>query len=144
MITLKEKLNMQHSEISLTDRIIAILSYLTLGLVGIIWFVINYLFIKKPINKFLMYNLVQSFVLSILYAIIVYAYGIIAGLLFAIPFIGKLLYMIHIFVCETPIFFTMSLINFLLIIFLVYLSVFAFLGQLPKIPYITDMAKSIS
>ena len=144
MTILKENLKMQHSGISITDRIIAVISYLTLGLAGMIWFIVNHLFIKKPINKFLMYNLVQSFILSIIYAIFVYAYGIIAGLLFRLPLIGKLLYIIHVFVCETPIFYTMSLINFVLIIFFIYLSVFASLGQLPKIPYVTDMVKSIT
>lgn len=135
---------MQRSlEPSIFERIIAAGSYLTLGTIGFIWFLVSILLIKKPMSKYLTCNLVQSFVLSILYAIITLAYSIFIGLLTSIPFIGTLFLKLHIFLFATPIFNTMNFINYLILLFLCYLSFIALFGKLPYVPYITDIAKKI-
>lgn len=130
-------------EPSIFERIIASGSYLTLGTIGFIWFLISILLIKKPMSKYLTCNLVQSFVLSILYAIVTLAYSIFIGLLTSIPFIGTLFLKLHIFLFATPIFNTMNFINYLILLFLCYLSFIALFGKLPYVPYITDIAKKI-
>ena len=133
---------MQHNvEIPLFDRIIAAGSYLTLGTVGMIWFLISVLVVKKPMRRYLTCNIIQSFILSILYAILSLAYGIFIGLLTSIPVIGTLFLKLHIFLFATPIFNTMNFINYLILLFLCYLSLIALFGKLPYVPYITDIAK---
>ena len=135
---------MQHKfEVSIFERIIAAGSYLTLGTIGFIWFLISILVLKKPMSRYLTCNLVQSFVLSILYAIVTLAYSIFIGLLTSIPFIGTLFLKLHIFLFATPIFNTMNFINYLILLFLCYLSFIALFGKLPYVPYITDIAKKI-
>ncbi len=135
---------MQHNTgASPFDRLIAAGSYLTLGTVGMIWFLISILVIKKPMSRYLTCNLIQSFVLSIIYAIFTLAYNIFIGLFVAIPVIGKLFYKFHVFLFETPVFNTMSLVNHILLLFICYLSIIAILGKLPFVPYITDVAKKL-
>ncbi len=133
---------MQHSEISLWERLLAAGSYLTLGLVGFVWILINHFVIKSEPSRFLNCNLFQSFMISIIFAVLSMAYKIFIGLLIAIPFLGKLFYMLHVFIFMTPIFHTLTLANFVVFVVLVYLSVFALLGTLPFIPYITKIVKN--
>lgn len=131
----------RHDEAGLFDRFIAVTSYLTLGFTGMIWFLLNAIVLRKPMKVYLTYNLVQSFVLSILYAIFTLLYDILMGILVNIPFIGSLFFRLHIFLFETPVFNTLSFVNFILIIFAGYLSLVAAFGQLPRIPFITDVVK---
>ena len=134
---------MSHDEPLIIERLISSGSYLTMGLIGMIWFLVNYFVVRKPMSKFLMCNIIQSFVLSIVYAIFTLAYGIFIGLLIAIPFIGNIFRFLDNFLFATPIFNTMSLINFILFVFLVYLAVFPLFGKLPFIPFITKAAKNL-
>ena len=132
---------MRHSEPSLFERLISVGSYLTLGFIGMIWFLLNAVVLKKPNGKYLIYNLIQSFILSILYAIFTYAYDIFIGLYIRIPYIGNLFLKGHIFLFETPVFNTMSFVNFILLLLMIYLSSIALFGRLPYIPFITDVTK---
>ena len=134
---------MQHNNISVMDKVIAIFSYLTVGFIGMIWFLINTLFIKKPMSNYLKYNLVQSFIISIFLAIFSLAYNIISYFLFDLGPLGNMFRAAHNFIFATPIFNTLTLVNFVLLAFVIYLSVIAFFGQLPYVPYITDVAKKI-
>lgn len=134
---------MQRNEAPLFDRLIAAGSYLTLGTVGMIWFILSFIFIKKPMSPFLTCNVVQSVIISILFAIFSLAYEIFIGILVNLPFVGKLFLRGHIFLFETPVFNTMSLINYLIFLFICYLSVIALFGKLAYVPYITDMAKKL-
>ncbi len=135
---------MQHkTEVPFFERIIAAGSYLTLGTVGMIWFLISVFVVKKPMSGYLTCNLIQSFVLSILYAIISLAYSIFIGLLTAIPFVGTLFLKLHVFLFEMPIFNTLNFINYIILLFLCYLSFISLFGKLPYVPYITDIAKKM-
>lgn len=135
---------MQHkTDVPVFERLVAAGSYLTLGTIGMVWFIISTLVLKKPMSRYLACNVIQSFVLSILYAIITLAYSIFIGLLMSIPIIGKLFLRIHIFFFETPIFNTMNFINYLILLFLCYLSFIALFGKLPYVPYITDITKKM-
>lgn len=141
MIILKENWKMQRSEVSLVERIVAAASYLTMGLVGFIWFLINYFVVKKEMSNFLRLNLFQSFIIAILFAVLSLIYQTVVGILFVIPFLGKIIYYMHIMVFATPVFNTLTLINYIVLGILIYLSIFAFLGTLPFIPYITNTVK---
>ena len=145
MNTLKENLKMQLSknETPLFERLIAIGSYMTFGTVGMIYLLLNYFVIKRPASRFLTTNIIQSFILSILYAIFSLLYGIFMPILVSIPLVGKILLFIHNFLFETPIYFSWSFINFIIVLFLIYLSLFALFAKLPYIPFVTDISKEI-
>lgn len=134
----------RNSENVIFERLIAAGSYLTLGLVGMVWFLLSFILLKKPMSRFLTCNIVQSFVISILYAIISLCYTIFIGILVNLPWVGRLLYRMHVFLFETPIYNTLSFINFFILIFLCYLSVFALLGKLAYVPFVTDITKNLN
>lgn len=133
----------QHNSVLLYERFLAAASYLTLGLIGMLWFLFNHFAFKKQMSAFLTYNIVQSFLLSIIYAILTSLYNIFIGLLISIPFIGKIFLYLHNFLFNIPIFYTLNFINFIILICLLYLSLFALFAKLPFIPYITNIAKSL-
>ena len=133
---------MQHNEIPYTERIIASGSYLTMGLVGFVWFLLSYFVLKKEMSKFLSCNIFQSFIISILCAVLSIVYDIVMRIIFAIPFIGKFFYFLHVLIFSTPIFNTLTLANFITLAILLYLSIFPLFGTLPFIPYITNVVKS--
>lgn len=137
-------MNSHHNnEPTLFERLLATGSYLTMGTVGMVWFLLNFLIIKKPMKRYLMLNIMQSFILSILYAILTLAYNIVIDLLGAIPFIGKLFIKIHVWLFLTPVFSTLSLVNYILLLFFIYLSILALFGNLPYVPYITNAVKKM-
>ena len=140
---MRENLKMQHNEPSIVEKFISVGSYITLGLIGMIWFIANFLVIKQPMSKFLMYNIIQSFILSIIYAIFITAYNIFIDILMAIPFIGGLFRFLNNLLFGTPVFSTMSLMNFLIFAFVIYLSIFPIFGKLPFVPFVTNMTKNL-
>src|SRR5574344_360496 len=88
----------QNRKASLTmiERIIAALSYITLGTVGFIWLLIAF-FNKTHIKTFLRYHIFQSIFLSIAYFLIWQILGLAVNVLSIIPFIGGLLLQITIY-----------------------------------------------
>lgn len=69
------------------EKIISILSYLTMGIVGLIWVIIAFVN-KKTLRYFLMYNVSQSMVIAIILAIIKLLLDIIIPILWIIPIIN--------------------------------------------------------
>ena len=140
MNTLRKNIVRHSGDISASDRFIAACSYLTLGTIGFVWFILNMFILKKAFTRFLMCNLIQSFVLAILYAILSLVLRTFFGILAAIPYLGKIFLNFMIFI-SAPIFHTLSLINAATLLFLAYLALFSLFGKLPYIPFITDIAK---
>ena len=61
---------MPHSNniISPIEKIISVLSYVTMGIAGLLWLILAY-FLKKKLRYFLMYNIAQSMIIAIILAI---------------------------------------------------------------------------
>ena len=80
---------MQHNglKVNLLEKIISILSYMTMGIVGLIWIIIAYAN-KKSLKYFLMYNISQSMVIAILLAILKLVLDIVLSILAVIPFLS--------------------------------------------------------
>lgn len=127
---------------SLLDRFIAVGSYLTLGTIGMLYFLINATVLKKPLGRFLAANLFQSFIISIVAAILITLGGIISDLLSGLLTLQN--FQVVALLYYTVLGIKLSLGNLLLLAFLIYLSIFSLFGMLPYIPGITNMAKSIA
>lgn len=69
------------------EKIISILSYITMGIVGLIWVIIAYVN-KKSLRYFLMYNVSQSMVIAIVLAIVKLLLDLIIPVLWIIPVIS--------------------------------------------------------
>ena len=68
------------------EKIISILSYLTMGIVGLVWLIIAYYIKKKP-KYFLAYNIYQSIIISVFLAIFKLLIGLILSVIALIPFL---------------------------------------------------------
>jgi len=89
----------------LWDKFVAITSYYTFGLTGLIWIIVSYVVFKKPLTPFCSYHIYQSIFISILLAVISMALNFIFPICSKIPFIGDFIgmflnyrYFIH-FLC---------------------------------------------
>ena len=127
--------------ISLTDKIVSVLTYYTFGIFGLIWLVYAYL-AKKSINSFCMFNIYQSIFISVMLYIISLLWGIAIGFISVVPLIGKFMVSLDIFINQTPMYFSFTLSGFVLMVFLSYLAVLSFLGKKPFIPYVSNVIRS--
>ena len=74
----------------MVERIVAALTYLTMGMVGFIWLIIG-LFTKARLKPFLQYHIFQSIFISLGFAVLSILIGWISNLLSFIPISTKLL-----------------------------------------------------
>ena len=108
----------------LIERIIASLSYMTMGMVGFIWLIIG-LFTKASLKPFLKYHIFQSIFISLGFAVLSIFVGWVSNILSFIPFINKLVAQIN-FLLNMPLIFDYSILQTVIYVFLIYLAVTSF------------------
>ena len=108
------------------ERIIAALTYLTMGMVGFIWLIAG-LFTKARLKPFLQYHIFQSIFI-----------GWLSNLLSFIPIINRLVAQIT-FLLNMPLIFDYSLLQAVIYAILIYLAVTAFMGKYSYIPWVSDI-----
>lgn len=121
----------------LIERIIASLSYMTMGMVGFIWLIIG-LFTKASLKPFLKYHIFQSIFISLGFAVLSIFVGWVSNILSFIPFINKLVAQIN-FLLNMPLMFDYSILQTVIYVFLIYLAVTSFAGKFSYIPWISDI-----
>ncbi|MCX4274978.1 MAG: hypothetical protein OSJ27_04245 [Candidatus Gastranaerophilales bacterium] len=126
----------------LWDKFVAITSYYTFGLTGLIWIIVSYVVFKKPLTPFCSYHIYQSIFISVLLAVFSMLLDIIFQLTVKIPFIGDFIGLFNLYVFKLPIFHTFSLFNLIIFSIITYLSLGALLGKLSYFPFISDVIKS--
>ena len=128
---------MYHEKPFMIERIVACLSYLTMGLAGFIWLIIGILR-RARTTKFLQYHIFQSIFISIGYVLLCLILGFILNLLSMIPLINVLAAQIALFF-NMPLFFGFSIIQTAIYILLFYLAITSFLGLYSRIPFVSDV-----
>lgn len=121
----------------LIERLVAALSYLTMGMVGFVWLIIG-LFTKASLKPFLKYHIFQSIFISLGFAVISIFVGWVSNILSFIPLINKLVAQIN-FLLNMPLIFDYSLLQTLIYAFLIYLASTSFIGKYSYIPYVSDI-----
>ena len=121
----------------LIERIVASLSYMTMGMVGFIWLIIG-LFTKASLKPFLKYHIFQSIFISLGFAVLSIFVGWVSNILSFIPFINKLVAQIN-FLLNMPLIFDYSILQTVIYVFLIYLAVTSFAGKFSYIPWISDI-----
>lgn len=126
---------------TVVDRIICLLSYLTMGLVGFIWLII--ISVQKAYFKpFLKYHILQSIFISVL----IYIFGIVAqillGMITLVPIVGQLITTGHAFL-TLGIFGGYSAINLMIGLLVLYLAIGALMGKYSYFPWISDNIKQM-
>ena len=117
------------------ERLISALSYLTAGGAGFVWLLIA-AFMKKHVTPFLLYHILQSIFLSILYFLIATFADLIYVILYRIPLINAIPYFINM---PLPFLFGLSILQGLTTAVILYLAITAFCGIYSYIPWVSDI-----
>lgn len=121
--------------VSIGDRIISVISYVTAGWVGLIYMVILY-FMNKPASLFLRYNIFQSIFISFFYFLLCMIFGFISNILLQIPLINALVSW-FILLFNRPVIFEYSAIQTLVMGLFIYMSVMALMGKMPRVYWVS-------
>lgn len=119
------------------ERVVASLSYLTMGMAGFIWLIAG-LFTNARLKPFLQYHIFQSIFISLGFTVLSLFIGFVSNILSFIPLINKLVAQIG-FLFNMPILLGYSLIQIVIYTVLIYLAGTSFLGKYSYIPWISDI-----
>lgn len=119
------------------ERVVASLSYLTMGMAGFIWLIVS-LFTNARLKPFLQYHIFQSIFISLGFTVLSLFIGFVSNILSFIPLINKLVAQIG-FLLNMPLLFGYSLIQIVIYSVLIYLAGTSFLGKYSYIPWISDI-----
>lgn len=121
--------------VSIGDRIISVISYVTAGWVGLIYMVILY-FVGKPASLFLRYNIFQSIFISFFYFLLCMIFGFISNILLQIPLINALVSW-FILLFNRPVIFEYSAIQSFVMGLFIYMTVMALMGKFPRVYWVS-------
>lgn len=108
-----------------------------MGGVGFVWLIIAAL-TKKQVTNFLMYHIMQSIFLSILYFLIVTIGGMLMIVINKIPFMGLISLLI---ISPIPLFFGLSFVQLVSTTIILYLAITSFMGFYSYLPWVSDVIK---
>lgn len=140
---------MQHNTINISpiEKIISIFSYLSMGIIGLIWFIIAY-FMKKRLTYFLMYNITQSMIIAIFLAILKLGLNIIFSILAIIPLLNilsaKINYIISVKILTLPMLnLSFNIFEVILHLLLIYIIIGILSNRIFYIPYLTNIMSKL-
>lgn len=119
------------------ERIVAALSYFTMGFAGFIWLILG-LFTKARLRPFMQYHIFQSIFISIAYFLLATLLGFVLNILSFVPFINRIVAQLT-FYLNAPVFGLYSLIQTVIYAIIIYLAVTSFMGQYSRFPWISDI-----
>ena len=119
------------------ERILSAGTYLTAGGVGFVWLIIAALF-KKTVTKFLMYHILQSIFISILFFLISILGNLIYIILYRIPLLNAIPYLIN---AKIPFLFDLSLVQAFTTTIILYLAITSGMGYFSYLPWVSNIIK---
>ncbi len=119
------------------ERILSAATYLTAGGVGFVWLIIAAL-TKKHVTPFLMYHILQSIFISILFFLVSILGELVFMILYRIPLINAIPYLINL---PLPFLFDLSIIQTLTTTVILYLAITAGLGYYSYLPWVSDIIR---
>ncbi len=135
-MNIERKTSLQPSkQIYPIERIISAASYLTAGGVGFMWLIVTAL-LKKHLTPFLLYHIMQSIFLSILYFLIATFAELIYVILYRIPVINAIPYLINM---PLPFVYGLSIIQLITTVIILYLAITAVMGLYSYVPWVSDI-----
>lgn len=121
----------------LLEKVIASLSYITMGLVGFVWLLIG-IFTKNNLRPYLKYHVFQSIFISIAYFLASALLGLIMSILSIIPFVNQLVLQIT-FYFNAPFIVGFSVIQLAVYAVIAYLVITCWQGKLSYLPFISEI-----
>lgn len=126
-----------NSQPFMIERIVAALSYLTMGFAGFIWLILG-LFTRANLRHFMQYHIFQSIFISIAFVLLSYIVDFLSNILSFIPLINKLVAQLT-FLLNMPFVFDFSIIQVIIYLFLIYLAITAFMGKYSYVPFVSEI-----
>lgn len=117
------------------ERLLSAASYLTAGFVGFIWLIIAAL-LKKQVRPFLMYHIMQSIFISIVFFLVSHLAGLVYVILYKIPVINAIPYLLNM-----PMVAGLSVIQLFTTTIILYLTITSGMGLYSYLPWISDIIK---
>ena len=133
----------QYNIPSMSERVIAVLSYVTSGIVGIIWLLLAAL-AKSKLKPFLKYHIMQSIFLILLYYLAAHLLIFVLNILTYVPFFNAIISTLNFFLNISLLNFGpfhMSIINILIFLFIIYLSYGTLKGRYVYVPWVSNVIK---
>ena len=128
---------MQNEDVQLPDRILAAATNVTGGTIGVLWLIFCAI-TRRTMSKFLMFNIYQSAFLALFFYLAGILLIFIYNILIMVPFINIVVNAIYLSLF-TPVYFHLSIMSMLIFIIYVYLFVCAMFGVYGKLPYISKI-----
>ena len=123
------------------EKIISAATYLTAGGAGFVWLIIAAV-MKKTVRPFLMYHILQSIFISILFFLVSVLTNMILTVLLKIPFINLLIgKIVYYAIVPIPLLINLSFIQTITTSIILYLAITAFMGYYSYIPWVSDIIK---
>ena len=119
------------------ERLIAVASYLTVGGAGFVWLIIA-AFMRKQVTPFLMYHIMQSIFLSILFFLISVLGNLILVIIYRIPIINLIPVLLN---SPIPFLYQLSIVQLLTTTVILYLAITSGMGYYSYIPWVSDIIK---
>ena len=119
------------------ERILSVATYLTAGGVGFVWLVIAALS-RKSVTKFLMYHILQSIFISIVFVLISFLGEMIYVILYRIPLINAIPYLLSM---PIPLFFGLSIVQLFTTLVILYLAITSGMGYYRYLPWVSNIIK---
>lgn len=129
--------------VSLSERLIAALTYVSTGIIGFIWIILAQI-AGKRLKPFLRFHIYQSIFLALLYMVISILLKIMLAVGVKIPFIGSFIYLLYFYIFDFkigPI--GVSLVDFIVLVILAYLVITSLLGKESNLPKVSDMIRKL-
>lgn len=119
------------------ERIVAGVSYLTMGFIGFIWLIVG-MIRGTQLTNFLKYHIFQAIFISLGYVLLSLILSLILNILSFIPFVNVLVAQIVLFF-NAPYIFGYSIIQTAIYALLFYLAITSFMGMYSRIPLISEI-----
>lgn len=123
--------------VSIFDRLLSFISYLTVGGVGIFVLILMY-FRKRTPSRFLRFNVYQAIFISLLFFVISMGFELLFKFLSYIPFLNYLVAQIS-FLFNRPVLFDYSAIQVFMIGLVFYMAGVSLLGRLPRVYWVSNI-----
>jgi hypothetical protein len=119
------------------ERILSAATYLTAGGVGFIWLIIAAIS-KKSVTKFLMYHIMQSIFISILFFLLSILFELVFVILYKIPLINAIPYLVNM---PLGFLFNLSLVQAITTTIILYLAISSGMGYYSYLPWVSNIIK---
>lgn len=119
------------------ERILSCTTYLTAGGVGFVWLIIA-AFLRKNVTQFLMYHIMQSIFISILFYLISVLSGFLFIIIAKIPIINIIPYFLNM---PISLFLNLSIIQIFTSAVILYLAITSGLGYYSYLPWVSNIIK---